>query len=107
MLSQGLQFLWTSRGKQAVVGEKEYAMPGTPSRRTRLGKAQRDVSAALLDMESDLRQIEGMIALLVILSEASEPIEPAALAVVARAGQAAHDGLSHQWRRGLGMARTV
>lgn len=82
-------------------------MPGPPSPRPTRREAPRDVRAALLDMEPELRQIEGVVNLLVVLSEASEPIEPAALAVVARAGQLAHDGLSRHWRRSLGMVRTA
>ena len=57
----------------------------------------------LFGMEPSLRQIEGVLALLTILGQATEP---AALAVLARAGQSAHDELSHHWCQILDAMKT-
>ncbi len=60
-------------------------------------KTDASLRLVLFEMRPPLRQIEGVPALLVILSQATSPIEPAALAVLAQAGQAAHSELT--WTR--------
>lgn len=70
-------------------------------------KAQKPPDAAvkdtvrliILELEPPLRQMESVMALLTILSQATEPIEPAALSAPAQAGQAAHEQLAGQWQR--------
>ena len=60
-----------------------------------------EVRAAIFDIEPELRQIDGMLALLMILGESAEPVEPKALAALVRTGHAAFDELSQIWRHGL------
>lgn len=62
--------------------------------------------SVLLEMEPPLRQIEGILALLTILSEATEPVEPNALAVLTRAGHSAHEELLCQWHEGIDAVQT-
>jgi hypothetical protein len=49
-------------------------------------------------MEPELRQLEGVLALLTILGEAQDSIEPIALAALARSGRDAFDELEVSWR---------
>ena len=53
--------------------------------------------AALLAMEPELRQLDGLLMLLTVLSEATESIEPMALAALAHAGRSVHEELIRQW----------
>lgn len=63
------------------------------------------IRTALLDIEPELRQIEGVLKLLSILGEAGDSVEPVALAALARAGQSAFEQLSAQWRSGFDALR--
>lgn len=56
---------------------------------------------AFFEIEPELRQIEGVLMLLAILGEADDSIEPIALSALARAGQAAFEQVSAQWRSGF------
>lgn len=63
--------------------------------------AMDEVRIALFDMESELRQIEGALKLLAILSEAADSVEPIALAALARAGKSAFERLFALWQMGF------
>lgn len=69
-------------------------------------KIDAHLRSVLFEMEPPLRHIEGVLALLTILGQATEPVEPAALAVLARSGQSAHDELSHHWCQILDAMKT-
>lgn len=81
-------------------------MARKPKKPLDTGKIDTPLQSMLLGMEPPLRQIEGILALLTILGQATEPVEPAALAVLARAGQSAHDELSLQWHQALAAVKT-
>ena len=49
-------------------------------------------------METDLADLHGFVALLTILSEAQDSIDPAALSVLARSGRSTYEALSTAWR---------
>lgn len=61
----------------------------------------------LLEMESELRQIEGVLTLMTILGEAEDSVEPVALAALARSGQTAFEQLSEQWRSGFEASKSL
>jgi hypothetical protein len=49
-------------------------------------------------MEPELRQLEGVVALLTILGKAPDSVEPIALSALARSGRQALEPLSNSWR---------
>lgn len=68
------------------------------SRRPAKPDTMRDgVHTAIFDMEPELRRLHGLLILLTVLSEATEPIEPEALALLTQAGHSIHEGLARQW----------
>ena len=81
-------------------------MTRKPQKPPDTGKIDAPLQSMLFEMEPPLRQIEGILALLTILGQATEPVEPAALAVLARAGQSAHEELSRQWHQVLAAVKT-
>ena len=81
-------------------------MTKKPQKPPDTGKINAPLQSMLFGMEPPLRQIEGILALLTILGQATEPVEPAALAVLARSGQSAHDELSHHWCQILDAMKT-
>jgi len=56
------------------------------------------VREAIYEMETDLADLHGFVALLTILSEAQDSIDPAALSVLARSGRSTYEALSTAWR---------
>lgn len=71
----------------------------------------RPVSSALKDavhdMEPELRHLEGVVALLTILGEAQDLVEPAALSALAKSARQIFEALSVSWRTAFeGMRQT-
>jgi hypothetical protein len=56
------------------------------------------VKDAVYDMESELRHLQGLIALLTILGEAHDSVEPVALSALARSGRETSEALLTGWR---------
>lgn len=56
------------------------------------------VKDAIHAMEPELRHLEGVVALLAILGEAQDSVEPAALSVLANSCRQALEPLSNSWR---------
>ena len=81
-------------------------MSRKPQKPSDTAKIDAPLQSILFGMEPPLRQIEGILALLTILGQATEPVEPIALAVLARSGQSAHDELSHHWCQILDAVKT-
>lgn len=81
-------------------------MARKPRNKSDTRKIDAPLRSRLFEMEQPLRQIEGVSALLVILSQAGEPIEPAALAVLATAGHSGHEELLRVWRDALAATKT-
>ena len=81
-------------------------MTRKPQKPPDTGKIDACLRSVLFEMEPPLRQIKGTLTLLAILSQATEPVDPAALAVLAQAGQSAHEELSLQWHQALAAVKT-
>lgn len=82
-------------------GQRCHIMARKPRSPSDAGETDATPRSRLLEMETPLRQIEGVVALLVILSQATEPIEPPALAVLAAVGQSGHEQLLRMWLNSL------
>jgi hypothetical protein len=65
------------------------------------------VKDAVHDMEPALRHLEGVVALLTILGEAQDQIEPVALSALAKSARQIFEALSVSWRAAFeGMRQT-
>lgn len=62
---------------------------------------------AVRDMEPELRHLEGVVALLTILGEAQDSVEPVALSALAKSARQIFETLSVSWRAAFeGMPQT-
>lgn len=83
---------------EAVAVAKELTpWPGNHENRPTPKKTHAAHRLVLFKIRPPLSQIEGVPALRVIRSQATSPVEPAVVAVLAQAGQAAHSELT--WTR--------
>lgn len=56
------------------------------------------VKDIVFDMEAELRNLHGLVALLRVLSEAQDSIEPITLSVLANSGRRTYESLSSAWQ---------
>jgi hypothetical protein len=56
-------------------------------------------------MEAELRDLHGLVALLTILSEAQDSVEPIALSVPASSGRRTYEALSSAWQTAFAAIR--
>ena len=59
------------------------------------------IGASLFAMEPELRTLEGMIAILRVLGEADDAVDPACLSLLANCAGEAVSTLSDNWRSGM------
>lgn len=57
---------------------------------------------ALDEMEPELRQLDGLLAVLVLLGETSDSVEPIALSSLGRAARDAFETISENWKKAVG-----
>lgn len=64
-------------------------------------RGARQTAAALDEIEPELRQLDGLLTVLVLLGETSDSVEPIALSSLGRAARDAFDAIKDNWRKAM------